>query len=36
MVRLKRILMKLRTYEVKKEKAVRDNFYRYILGLDSM
>ena len=35
MARLKLFLKKMRTYAVKKEKAVKDNFYRYLLGLDS-
>jgi hypothetical protein len=36
MARLRKIWMKMRTYDVNKEKAVRDNFYRYLIDLDSM
>ena len=36
MARLKKIWKKMRTYDVKKDQAVSDNFYRYLLDLDSM
>ncbi len=36
MARLKRMWKKMRIYDVKKDQAVRDNFYRYLLDLDSM
>ena len=36
MTRLKKIWKKMRTYDVRKEEAVSENFYRYLLDLDSM
>lgn len=36
MTRLKTMWKKMRTYDAKKEQAVSDNFYRYLLELDSM
>lgn len=36
MARLKRMWCKMRTYDVNKDQAVSDNFYRYLLDLDSM
>ena len=36
MARLKKMWLKLRTYDAKKEQAVSDNFYRYLLELNSL
>lgn len=36
MARLKKIWKKMRTYDVKKEEALSENFYRYLFELDSM
>ncbi len=36
MARIKKMWLKLRTYDSKKDQAVSDNFYRYLLELNSL